>query len=82
MATDVSYKSKLVGVFGHPVAENPTIVMQEVAFSALGLNWRYLTIEVSPDSLADAIQGLRAFNMQGINLTVALDHGLRRVETG
>ncbi len=43
-----SYKAELVGVFGYPVAENPTIVMQEAAFQALGLNWRYLTIEVRP----------------------------------
>jgi shikimate dehydrogenase len=27
-----SYKAELVGVFGHPVAENPTVVMQEAAF--------------------------------------------------
>lgn len=65
-----NYKAELVGVFGHPVAENPTIVMQEAAFQALGLNWRYLTIEVYPEDLADAIKGLRAFNMQGINLTI------------
>ena len=37
---------------------------------ALDLNWRYLTIEVYPQDLADAVLGLRAFNMQGINLTI------------
>jgi shikimate dehydrogenase len=66
----VNYKSELVGVFGFPVAENPTGVMQEAAFAALGLNWRYLTIEVKPADLPDAIRGLRAFGMQGINLTI------------
>ncbi len=65
-----SYKADLVGVFGYPVVENPTIVMQEAAFQALGLNWRYLTIEVRPEQLADAVAGLRAFNMAGINLTI------------
>jgi shikimate dehydrogenase len=65
-----NYKAELVGVFGHPVAENPTIVMQEAAFQELGLNWRYLTIEVYPDDLTDAIKGMRAFNMRGINLTI------------
>jgi shikimate dehydrogenase len=70
MASETNYKSELVGVFGYPVAENPTIVMQEAAFEALGLNWRYLNIEVYPHDLAVAIQGLRAFNMQGINLTI------------
>ncbi|MBN1220788.1 MAG: shikimate dehydrogenase [Anaerolineae bacterium] len=70
MSQETNYKAELVGVFGHPVAENPTIVMQEAAFQALNLNWRYLTIEVYPQDLADAVKGLRAFNMRGINLTI------------
>lgn len=65
-----NYKAELVGVFGHPVSENPTVVMQEAAFNALSLNWRYLTIEVLPEELENAINGLRAFNMRGINLTI------------
>jgi shikimate dehydrogenase len=70
MSPKPNYKAELVGVFGHPVAENPTVVLQEAAFQDLGLNWRYLTIEVYPEDLADAINGLRAFNMRGINLTI------------
>lgn len=65
-----NYKAELVGVLGYPVAENPTGVMQEAAFRAAGLNWRYLNVEVKPDGLADAITGVRAFGMQGINLTI------------
>ena len=64
------YKAELVGVFGHPVSENPTVVVQEAAFKEKGLNWRYLTIEVYPEDLEDAIKGLKAFNMRGINLTI------------
>jgi shikimate dehydrogenase len=70
MSSNPNYKAELVGVFGHPVAENPTVVMQEAAFRALNLNWRYLTIEVYPQDLETAMQGLRAFNMKGINLTI------------
>ena len=70
MSETTSYLSELVGVFGYPVAENPTIVMQEAAFKAKNLNWRYLTIEVRPEDLADAFRGLRAMNMRGINLTI------------
>jgi shikimate dehydrogenase len=65
-----NYKSELVGVLGYPVAENPTCVMQEAAFAALGLQWRYLTIEVEPQALPDALRGVRAFGMRGINLTI------------
>ena len=70
MANNPNYKAELVGVFGHPVAENPTIVMQEAAFRELGLHWRYLTIEVYPADLENAIKGLRAMNWRGINLTI------------
>jgi shikimate dehydrogenase len=65
-----SYKAELVGVFGYPVEENPTVLLQEAAFEARGLNWRYLTIEVDPEDLEEAIIGLRAFNMRGVNLTI------------
>jgi shikimate dehydrogenase len=65
-----NYKFELVGVLGFPVAENPTCVMQEAAFAALGLPWRYLTIEVKPDALRDAICGVRALGLMGVNLTI------------
>ena len=65
-----NFKAELAGCFGQPVAENPTGAMQEAAFQALGLNWRYLTVEVGPDKLRDAITGVRAFGMRGINLTI------------
>jgi shikimate dehydrogenase len=65
-----NYKFELVGVLGFPVAENPTCVMQEAAFVASGLQWRYLTIEVKPESLPDAICGVRALGMMGVNLTI------------
>ncbi len=65
-----NFKAELVGCFGQPVAENPTGVMQEAAFRAAGLNWRYLTVEVAPGDLRDAIAGVRAFGMRGINLTI------------
>ncbi|MGA3025799.1 MAG: shikimate dehydrogenase [Bryobacteraceae bacterium] len=65
-----NFKAELTACFGQPVAENPTGVMQEAAFAALGLNWRYLTVEVPPARLREAIIGVRAFGMRGINLTI------------
>ena len=65
-----NFKAELVGCLGQPVAENPTGAMQEAAFRAHGLNWRYLTVEVSPEGLCDALSGVRAFGMKGINLTI------------
>jgi shikimate dehydrogenase len=70
MAASRSYKSELTGVFGHPVAENPTIVMMEAAYRAAGLPYRYLTIEVLPEDLPAAVSGIRAMGFRGINLTI------------
>ena len=66
----VNYKAELVAALGLPIAENPTGVMQEAAFAALGLNWRYLLLEVSPQGLPDALRGVRAMGLRGINLTI------------
>jgi shikimate dehydrogenase len=70
MVVTQNFKEELVGVFGHPVAENPTVVMQQAAFQELNIKWRYLTIDVFPEDLEAAIHGMRAMNMRGINLTI------------
>ncbi len=63
-------RAELTGVFGDPVDENPTGIMQEAAFRAAGLDWRYLTLKVVPAGIADAMAGMRAMHFQGINLTI------------
>lgn len=65
-----SYRSELVGVFGNPIDENPTGVVEEAGFKDKGLDFRYLTILVKEEDLGKAVAGLRAFNMRGINLTI------------
>jgi shikimate dehydrogenase len=55
---------------GQPVAGNPTQFMMEKAFAVAGLDWRYLTLEVAPDQLADAIRGMRAMRFRGGNFTI------------
>ncbi|MGD9720679.1 MAG: shikimate dehydrogenase [Pirellulales bacterium] len=61
---------EIVAVFGQPVAGNPTQYMMEEAFADVGLDWRYLTLEVSPERLADAVRGMRAMGFRGCNLTI------------
>lgn len=70
MATELNFKQELVGCFGFPVAENPTQAMIEPAFRAMGLDWRYLTLEVRPEDLPAAVAGARAFGFRGFNCTI------------
>lgn len=55
---------------GQPVGGNPTQFMMERAFAAAKLDWRYLTLEVSPEKLGDAVRGLRAMGFRGANFTI------------
>jgi shikimate dehydrogenase len=61
---------EVVCCLGQPVAGNPTQYMMEKAFAAAGLDWRYLTCEVPPDKLGDAMRGLRALGFKGANFTI------------
>jgi shikimate dehydrogenase len=65
-----NYRSRLVYLFGCPVDENPTVVMQEAAFAEKGLDWRYITMLVYPGDLENAFLGLRSMNFNGCNLTI------------
>lgn len=65
-----SFKQELTACFGQPVAENPTQVMMEAAFRHHGLEWRYLTIEVAPEDLGDAVRGAKAMGFAGFNCTI------------
>jgi shikimate dehydrogenase len=55
---------------GMPVAGNPTQYMMEKAFAKAGLDWRYLTLEVLPEHLEQAILGMRAMGFRGANFTI------------
>ena len=44
--------------------------MHNAAFAALGLDWRYLAFEVDPKNLSAALEGAKAMNFVGLNLTV------------
>jgi shikimate dehydrogenase len=55
---------------GQPVAGNPTQYMMEKAFDRAGLDWRYLTFEVSPEQFDDAMRGFRSLGFRGGNFTI------------
>ncbi|MCK5427364.1 MAG: shikimate dehydrogenase, partial [Thermodesulfovibrionia bacterium] len=67
---DVSGKTKITGIYGHPVEHTLSPLMHNTAFDALGLDMRYLAFEVLPRNLPDAVKAVRALNMIGVNITV------------
>lgn len=70
MPVPTTFRSEIIALFGQPVAENPTQYMQEEAFRAAGVDFRYVTLEVTPERLSDAVRGMRAMNFAGANCTI------------
>ena len=57
----------ILALVGHPLSGNPTQYMLQKAFADRDLDWRYLSLEVAPDELGDAVRGMRAMGFCGGN---------------
>ena len=66
----MNFLHDLTGVFAMPAAENPTVEMIEAAYRHHGLKFRYLTCEVAPEKLGDAVLGARAMGWVGFNCSI------------
>lgn len=63
-------RTKVLGVFGHPVAHSLSPVMHNAAIEALNIDYIYVPFHVLPEALEAAVQGVRALNVAGVNLTI------------
>ena len=61
--------SELVALLGHPVAHSLSPRMQNAAFAARGLDWTYVAVDVAPERLEAAVEGLDALGFAGANVT-------------
>jgi shikimate dehydrogenase len=62
--------TRLVGIIGDPVAHSLSPRMQNAAFSACGLDWAYVPLQVDPGRLEAAVTGLLALGFAGANVTI------------
>jgi len=67
---DVSGKTKICGIIGDPIEHTMSPPMQNAAYKKLGLDYIYLPLHVRPEQLAQAVDGLRAINVRGFNVTI------------
>lgn len=55
----------LLALLASHVGGNPLQYMYEKAFVHHDLDWRYMTFEITPESLGDAIRGMKAMGFRG-----------------
>jgi len=62
--------TRLVGVLGDPIAHSRSPAMHNAAFRAMGLDWCYVPLHVTPARLGAAVRGLVALGFVGANVTI------------
>ena len=66
----VNGETRIIGIFGQPIAHTRSPALHNAAFRALGLPYVYLPFSVPPAALGKATAGIRALNLVGVNVTV------------
>ncbi len=66
----VNANTQLCCLIGDPVSQSPSPEMHNFAFQSLSLNYIYLAFRVPPKQLKEAVNGLRAINARGFNITI------------
>lgn len=63
---------EILGIFGHPVAHSLSPRMHRAALKATGFGNKfvYLSFDISPHSLEDAVRAIRVLNIRGVNITI------------
>ncbi|MDE0505757.1 MAG: shikimate dehydrogenase, partial [Candidatus Poribacteria bacterium] len=66
----ITGKTKIVGVIGDPIEHSRSPQMHNAAFAELGINYVYVPFRIHPDALPAAIEGFKAINVVGLNVTI------------
>ncbi len=66
----VSGKTRLCGIRGDPIEHTMSPVMHNAAFRQMGLDYLYVPFKVKQGELAKAMEGVRALNIRGLNVTI------------
>ena len=66
----ISGRTIICGVIGDPVEHTMSPVMHNAAFEKLGLDYLYVPFRVRREELSQAIEGMKALNIRGLNVTI------------
>ena len=78
MASRISGKTQVIGLFGSPVSHSRSPIMQNSVFEAMGLDYVYVAFPVGLDQVADAVQAVRVLSLRGANVTMPLKRAITK----
>lgn len=67
---EITGQTRVCGLIGDPVVHSVSPAMQNAAFHTSGLDFVYLSFRVKPGDLKKSIEGMRAMNIHGLNVTM------------
>ncbi len=66
----ISGTTRVCGVIGDPIGHTISPAMHNAAFEEMGIDYLYVPFGVKKEVLGEAIQGMRALNIRGLNVTI------------
>jgi shikimate dehydrogenase len=67
---NVSGKTQVCGVIGDPIEHTMSPAMHNAAYEAAGIDFIYLSFRVASAELRNAMTGMRALGIKGLNVTI------------
>ncbi len=65
-----SGKTRICGIIGDPVEHTMSPAIHNAAFEKMGVDYLYVAFKVKKEELGKAIQGMKALNIRGLNVTI------------
>ncbi|MBN2395553.1 MAG: shikimate dehydrogenase, partial [Candidatus Atribacteria bacterium] len=63
--------SPILGLLGEHIENSPSPLIQKHFIHYYSLNYSYFPFQITPDNLREAIMGVRALGIQGLNITLS-----------
>lgn len=67
---NINSKTSIYGIIGHPIGHSLSPLIHNYAFENLDFNSVYVSFDVNEEDLKDAIIGIKALGIKGLNVTV------------
>ena len=66
----ITGRTLILCVIGHPIEHSMSPIMHNAAIKDLNLNYIYVSFNILPKNLRNAVKGFKALNIKGINVTL------------